>query len=146
MATMSDLLRKKTRPDLISASPGESVLQATHRMNEYGIGALLVLDHGDMVGIFTERDVLRRIVAEERRPADVEVCEVMTTRVACCEPETPVEDARAIMKTHRCRHLPIVSPEGHVLGLVSMGDVNAHDANNREVEIHYLNEYLHGRV
>lgn len=146
MATMSDLLRKKSRPDLVSASPDETVLQATHRMNEYGIGALLVLDHGTMLGIFTERDVLRRVVVEERRPSEVFVRDVMTTQVACCEPQTPVEDARKIMMTHRVRHLPIVNEEGHVLGLISIGDLNAHEASNREVEIHYLQEYLHGRV
>jgi CBS domain-containing protein len=146
MATMSDLLRHKTRPDLVTASPDETVLQATHRMNDYGIGALLVLDHGTMLGIFTERDVLRRVVAEERRPSEVLVKDVMTTRVACCEPETPVDDARAIMKTRRIRHLPVINEEGHVLGLISIGDLNAHEANNREVEIHYLQEYLHGRV
>lgn len=146
MATMSDLLRQKTRPDLVTASPEETVLQATHRMNDYGIGALLVLDHGTMLGIFTERDVLRRVVAEERRPSEVYVKEVMTTRVACCEPETSVDDARAIMKTRRIRHLPVINDEGHVLGLISIGDLNAHEANNREVEIHYLQEYLHGRV
>ena len=146
MATMSDLLRQKTRPDLVTASPDETVLQATHRMNDYGIGALLVLDHGTMLGIFTERDVLRRVVAEERRPSEVLVKDVMTTRVACCEPETSVDDARAIMKTRRIRHLPVINDEGHVLGLISIGDLNAHEANNREVEIHYLQEYLHGRV
>jgi CBS domain-containing protein len=146
MATMSDLLRQKTRPDLVTASPDETVLQATHRMNDYGIGALLVLDHGTMLGIFTERDVLRRVVAEERRPSEVLVKDVMTTRVACCEPHTPVEDAQAIMKNRRVRHLPVVNEEGHVLGLISIGDLNAHEANNREVEIHYLQEYLHGRV
>jgi CBS domain-containing protein len=146
MATMSDLLRKKTRPDLVSAEPDETVLQATHRMNDYGIGALLVISHGEMVGIFTERDVLRRVVGQDLRPAEVLVRDVMTTKVACCSPEMPVEDARSIMKTHRVRHLPVINAEGHVLGLISIGDLNAHEANNREVEIHYLHEYLHGRV
>jgi CBS domain-containing protein len=130
----------------VTASPDETVLQATHRMNDYGIGALLVLDHGTMLGVFTERDVLRRVVAEEKRPSEVLVKDVMTTRVACCEPHTSVDDARAIMKTRRIRHLPVVNDEGHVLGLISIGDLNAHEANNREVEIHYLQEYLHGRV
>jgi CBS domain-containing protein len=146
MATMSDLLRKKTRPDLVAAAPDETVLQATHRMNDYGIGALLVLEHGTMVGIFTERDVLRRVVAKELRPAEVHVRDVMTTKVACCTPDTPVEDAQAIMKNHRVRHVPVVNDEGHVLGLISIGDLNAYEADNRAVEIHYLHEYLHGRV
>ncbi|MBX3442253.1 MAG: CBS domain-containing protein [Planctomyces sp.] len=146
MATLSELMRRKTRPELISAAPEETVLQATQRMNEYGIGCLLVLDNSGMVGIFTERDVLRRVVAEELKPSDVLVRDVMTTKVACCSPDLPVEDARLIMKAHRVRHLPIVNHEGHVLGLISIGDLNAHDANNREVEIHYLQEYLHGRV
>ena len=99
-----------------------------------------------MVGIFTERDVLRRVVGRQLDPAAVRVAESMTTRVVCCTPATSIEEARELMKTRRVRHLPILDAEGEVVGVVSIGDLNAHLSTHQEVTIHYLHEYLHGRV
>ncbi len=146
METVNELLRRKSGSPIRVALPTDTVLEATQLMNEHGIGALLVMDLDRIVGIFTERDVLRRVVAAERIPSEVQVSEVMTTEVACCTPETPIDEARAILRQHRVRHLPVVSEWGDVVGLISIGDVNAHDANSREVTIHFLHEYLHGRV
>lgn len=146
MGYVSDILQQKQERALLCARPDETVLAATQRMNEHGIGALLVVDEGRLVGIFTERDVLRRIVAVEVAPASVRVSEVMTSQVACCTPETSVDDARNIFRQRRIRHLPVVEEGGDVLGLISIGDLNAYDAVHQEVTIHYLHEYLHGRV
>src|SRR5947209_16015846 len=83
-----------------------SVLQATQKMNQHGIGALVVMQDGHVVGMFTERDVLRRVVAEQRSPMDVTVAEVMTADVICVPPQMDIEDVSQIMKDKRVRHLP----------------------------------------
>src|SRR5262249_12623192 len=99
-----------------------------------------------IVGIFTERDVLRRIVSEQRDPTRTPVEEVMTPEIICCTPETTVEEARAIMRDRRIRHLPMVDADGGLLGLISIGDLNAHQLASQELTIHMLHEYLYGRV
>ena len=146
MPTVSDLLRAKAERPILTIEQGETVLLATQRMNEHSVGALLVTDSGRLCGIFTERDVLRRVVAAQRNPAETHVCDVMTTNMACASPDTSVDDARSIFKTHRIRHLPVVGNDGELVGVVSIGDLNAHLANDREVTLHFLNEYLHGRT
>lgn len=143
---VSEILHQKRERELRSTQPDESVLAATQRMNEHGIGALLVVEQGRLVGIFTERDVLRRVVAAELSPAATRVGEVMTTSIACCTPDTSIDDARNIFRQHRIRHLPVVNVHGEVQGLISIGDLNAYDAIHQEVTIHFLHEYLHGRV
>ncbi len=146
MPTVSDLLRAKAERPILTIEQGETVLLATQRMNEHSVGALLVTDSGRLCGIFTERDVLRRVVAAQRNPAETHVCDVMTTNMACASPDTSVDDARSIFKTHRIRHLPVVGNDGELVGVISIGDLNAHLANDREVTLHFLNEYLHGRT
>lgn len=147
MGIVTDILNQKQGHRLQWTHPGETVLAATQKMNDHGIGALLVIDEsGALVGIFTERDVLRRVVAAELPPAAVQVSEVMTCEVACCRPDTSIDDARNIFRQHRIRHLPVVDEDGSVLGLISIGDLNAHHTNHQEVTIHYLNEYMYGRI
>lgn len=146
MGAVSDILQQKQERALRCTEPDETVLAATQRMNEHGIGALLVTDQGRLVGIFTERDVLRRVVAAELPPAATRVADVMTSSIACCTPDTSIDDARNIFRQHRIRHLPVVTAQGEVLGLISIGDLNAYDAIHQEVTIHFLHEYLHGRV
>ena len=146
MGTVSEILKRKHGSPLLSTRPDETVLAATQQMNEHGIGALLVMDQDRLAGIFTERDVLRRVVAAELAPASVLVADVMTNKVACCTPETTIDEARRIFSQHRIRHLPVVNAQGEIQGLISIGDLNAFHANNQEVTIHYMHEYLLGRV
>lgn len=145
MATARELLTKKGT-QVWSVGPSATVLDAALLMNEHKIGAVVVLDEGRVVGMFTERDVLRRIVAERRDPAATRVAEVMTSEVVCCRPETTLDEARIAMKERRIRHLPVVNAEGRLEGLISIGDLNAHQASSQEHTIYLLHEYLHGRV
>lgn len=147
MGNVAEILSLKQGDRLQCTRPGETVLAATQKMNEHGIGALLVIDDEEnLVGIFTERDVLRRVVAAELPPATVQVAEVMTTEVACCTPETSIDEARNIFRQRRIRHLPVIDDNGDIQGLISIGDLNAHYTNHQEVTIQYLHEYLHGRT
>jgi CBS domain-containing protein len=145
MPTVADLLAAKELR-LYTISPTATVLEAVRRMNQYQVGALVVMNEGQVVGMFTERDVLRRVTAEMRSPKDVFVAEVMTGEVICCPPETEVADASAIMRQRRIRHLPVRDGDGKLIGLVSIGDLNAFYASAQEQTIHYLTDYIYGRV
>jgi len=145
MATVRDILRKKGNK-VAWISPGASVLEATKEMNHQKVGAILVQDHDRLVGIFTERDVLTRVVAAERQPARTPVAEVMTTEIACCGLDSELEELSAVMKNRRIRHIPVLNADGQVQGLVSIGDLNAWESDGKETTIHFLSEYIHGRV
>jgi CBS domain-containing protein len=145
MATVQDLLDVKGT-HVMSIGMKATVLDAALVMNEHKIGALVVIDAGKVVGIFTERDVLQRVVAERRDPATLFVAEVMTEDVVCCDPAMPLDEASLVMKERRIRHLPVCGHEKELMGLISIGDINAQHVVHQERTIHYLHEYMHGRV
>src|SRR5579875_1195791 len=145
MATVRDILTKKG-PQVWSIGGEATVLDAARFMTERKIGALLVLDGEHIVGMFSERDVLQRVLAEGRDPAQTTVGDVMTLEVACCTPETSLEEARGAMKNRRIRHLPVVDGDERLLGLISIGDLNAFQVADQEQTIFLLNDYLYGRV
>ena len=89
---------------------------------------------------------MRRVVGKKRDPEHTVVGEVMTVEVACCTPDTSIEEAGAVMKKYRVRHLPIVGEQMKLVGIISIGDVNAYHANSQEVTIQVLQEYLYGRT
>jgi CBS domain-containing protein len=145
MATVKDILAQKGC-GVQSVGPDVTVLAAALLMNEHRIGSLVVLEQGHVAGMFTERDVLRRVVGEHRDPVTTLVAEVMTTDVVCCRPETTVEEISGAMKNRRIRHLPVVDEDGGLLGLISIGDLNALQTTSHEQTIHLLQEYLYGRT
>lgn len=146
METIHDLLHEKGRRPLCVTLPGSSVLEAIRLMNAERIGALLVMHGCRLVGIFTERDVLRRVVAEGRVPDLTPVADVMTSDVLCCEPETPVETVADMMRRERIRHVPVVDADGAVVGMVSIGDINAHRFNHCEAALHQVEDYIWRRA
>ena len=97
--------------------------------------------------MFTERDVLRRVLGERRDPAATPVEQVMTLDVYCCGPMTEIDEISAIMKNRRVRHVPVCDgDDGDLLGMVSIGDVNAMHADSQAQTLTYLNEYVYGRA
>jgi CBS domain-containing protein len=145
MPTVADILARKGA-HVLTIGKEASVLQAALVMNEHKIGALVVVDESRVIGMFTERDVLRRVVGEQRDPTKTLVAHVMTSEVICCTPQTTIEEARWAMKDRRIRHLPLVDSDHRLIGLVSIGDLNAFDASSQEQTIYLLQEYLYGRV
>lgn len=146
MSTVQDILNSKGS-FVHAIEPTATVLEAIHKMNQHKLGALVVkVGDGHIVGIFTERDVLRRVIGQGREPSTTLVEEVMTSDVICCRPDTPVEDASAIMKNKRIRHLPVCDEDGTVRGLISIGDLNAYHASTQEAQIIFLNDYIYGRA
>lgn len=145
MPTARDILTTKGST-VYSTDPDSTVLNAVQHMNQHKLGSLVVLEDGRLVGMFTERDVLRRIVGEQRNPSSTRVSEVMTRNVICCPPDTDLEEVSAIMKQQRIRHVPVVDENGRLHGVISIGDVNACYASSQEQTITFLNEYIYGRV
>jgi CBS domain-containing protein len=145
MSTVSELLMLKGS-DVLSISPSASVLEAIRRMNQHQIGALVVIDKGRVVGMFTERDVLRRVMSEMLAPHRVTVGQVMTTEVICCKPDISVAEAGQLMKDRRIRHIPVCDPDGTLHGVISIGDLNAFYVSAQEQTIHSLTDYIYGRV
>lgn len=145
MGMIKEILDKKG-PGVLTISPEASVLQAVNLMNEHKVGSLVVTADGRIAGMFTERDVLRRVVGEKRDPDNTRITEVMTSEIACCTPETTIEEARGAMMNRRIRHLPVVDPNGRLLGLISIGDLNAHHLTSQEQTIHMMHDYLYGRT
>ena len=141
MATVRDLLARKSG-ELVTVTGATTVLDASTLMVERGIGGVVVLDAGRLSGIFTERDVLRRVVAVRLDPAETLVRDVMTTPVLTVAPETPLEECQATMTERRIRHLPVVGPAGMV-GLVSSGDVLAYEVAERQATIQQLESYVY---
>ncbi len=142
MPTVQDVLRRKGS-EVHSITAEATVLDAARRMNEEGIGGLVVLEGGRVIGMFTERDILRRVVAAQRDAAATKVREVMTSPVAFCRGDTPLEECRSVMTSKRIRHLPVVDEDG-LVGLVTSGDVLAFDVQDREETIQVLNSYVYG--
>ena len=143
MACVRDILARKGGT-CVSVSAGESVSKAAGLMNERAIGGVLVMDGDRLVGVFTERDILRRVVAEHRDPALTTVRDVMSSPVVTCLPETSLEELGAIMTTRRIRHLPVVGSEG-LCGVVTSGDVLAYQVADQAATIQYLNSYMFDR-
>ncbi len=140
MATVQEILAKKGS-DVVSMVADESVLNAARLMNERGIGGVVVTEGEQVVGIFTERDILRRVVAEQRDPATTKVREVMTTPVVTCRPDTSFDTCRAVMTEKKIRHLPVVD-EGGLCGIVTIGDLLAFQVKKQAYTIQHLNNYL----
>ena len=118
MATVSDLLAQRTGGPL-TLSPTTTVLDAASQMNERGTGSVLVAEGDRLVGIFTERDLMRRVVAVRRDPATTLLGDVMTTALVSCRPDATLDDCAALMSERRIRHLPVVEG-GRLIGLVSI--------------------------
>ena len=142
MACVRDLLARKGGA-LVTVTGSTTVLDASTLMVERGIGGVVVLDdEGRLAGIFTERDVLRRVVAVRLDPAQTLVRDVMTTPVLTVAPETVLEECQATMTARRIRHLPVVGPTG-LAGLVSSGDVLAYEVAERQDTIQQLESYVY---
>jgi CBS domain-containing protein len=127
-----------------NVSPESSVRDAVQKMNEERIGALLVCSDDKPIGIFTERDVLCRIVDQGRDPATTQVSEVMTRELVVVKPSTTVEEAMAVVTEKRCRHLPVVEDD-ELHGMVSIGDLTRWVTRNQEVHIQDLVNYITGK-
>jgi CBS domain-containing protein len=141
MTQIQDVLARKGF-EVHTISPCDTVLTATQMMSDRRIGGMVVMDEGRIVGMFTERDVLRRVVAAGRDPQFTYVGEVMTRDVFHVPPTAGLDQVSSIMKAHRVRHVPVVSDEGDLLGIVSMRDMGSYSADSHRISAYAWGESL----
>ncbi len=125
-----------------TVEPNASILEAVQVMAEEGVGAVAVVEGDQLRGIFTERDVMLRGVLRERRPAETKVGEIMTTSVETTTDDTPYEEALNFMLERHIRHLPIVSSDGQLKGMLSIRNLLEHMVHDLQRELHSLDQYL----
>ena len=124
-------------------APTLSIFEAVAEMNRLRIGAIVILDGGKLAGVFTERDVMRRVVGDGIDAKTVRVSEVMTRDVLTAAPEATIEEVAALFTEKRFRHLPVVA-NGQLVGLVSIGDISRWVADAHRAEAEHLRNYISG--
>ena len=144
MATISDVLAKKGAT-VATITPDATALEAANLMNQRQIGALCVVKDESLVGVFTERDILTRVVSAQLDAATTKVADVMSSPVITCGPRGETADCATVMSHRRIRHLPVVDGD-KLVGLISTGDLMALDVTKKQAFIDDLYQYLHGRT
>ena len=140
MATVNDLLSAKTDASRYAIKANETVYRAIRLMADRHIGAVLVVEEGIVIGIFTERDYIMRVEVEGRTPKDTLIREVMTDKMYCVTTDTSVRQCLALMILRHIRHLPIVE-NGTLMGIISMRDAVDAVLDERRSEILGLENY-----
>ena len=135
------LLEKKN--SVYSVSPNSTAQDAVQVMNDHHIGSVVVVDDDQLVGIFTERDVLQRIVASNLDPSRTRISQVMTTKLTTITPQTEVYEAMELMAKRRHRHLPVIE-DGKLVGLISIGDATRYVSHSFDAEAGSLWSYISG--
>jgi CBS domain-containing protein len=128
---------------LHTITAGQTVLDAAQQMVAHNIGAIPVLRDGELVGIFSERDIMKRVVAEGRDPAKTRVSEVMTANPRTVDIQESIEQCMVLMKQHGFRHLPICDGK-KLKGIVSLRDILLRDLTEKDEEVRMMRAYIHG--
>ena len=142
MTTAHDILRFKGQT-VHSVRADDTVLAALGVMAEHDIGAVLVFDGDELLGILTERDYARKVALVGRASKDSPVRAIMTANAVCVPPGRTVEECMGLMTERRVRHLPVVE-NGHVVGVVSIGDLVKAMIDEQEFTINQLKNYIAG--
>src|ERR1700688_4772809 len=136
---ISDLLRNQV---IVSAEVHQTVLEIAKLMVQHNIGAVPVLQNGKLVGIFSERDLMKRVVGEGRDPRSTSLAEIMTEDPLTVSMHEELENCMTIMRRHSFRHL-LVCHEGRLAGIVSLRDILLHDLNEKDDEVRMMRAYIH---
>jgi CBS domain-containing protein len=140
MNRLAEILEEKGS-DVLEIDADASVLEAVRLMVEENVGSLLVTERGEIIGIVTERDYLRRVTLEGRIETETRVGEIVSSPLIVADYETTVDECMALMTDRRIRHVPVVD-EGRVIGLVSIGDLVKFKSKLQTFEIQYLTNYI----
>ncbi len=143
METVKYLLQAKGSA-VWSVGPDDSVLTALQMMAEKNIGAVLVLEDGQIAGIMSERDYARKVILRDKSSRNTPVRDIMTSEVVCVRPEQTLTKCLALMTNKHIRHLPVVDQENNLLGLVSIGDVVKAVIEEQQILINHLEDYITG--
>ena len=141
MKTVSELLKKR-EGTLWHVRPETIVFEALQLLADYEVGALMVMEGGALVGVFSERDYTRKIALQGRNSRATPVAEIMTRQVLTVTPLTPTREAMVLMSQRKVRHLPVL--EGHtVLGMISIRDILDDIIEDQDSTIEQLETYIH---
>ena len=141
MNQVSQILEEKGL-DVLQIEAEASVYDAVKKMVAANVASLLVSEGGEITGIITERDYLRRVTVEGRTDEGTSVCEIMSSPLIVVTPQTSIDECMALMTNRRIRHLPVVDDRGRVVGIVSIGDVVKLKSKQQSFEIKFLHEYI----
>ena len=134
-----DLIKNQ---EIYQAEMGQTVMETVCAMVEHNIGAVPVVHKGKLVGIFSERDLMKRVVAEGRNPGSTCLAEVMTDDPLTINLSEELETCMALMRQHSFRHLPVCH-EGQLVGIVSLRDILLHDLDEKDDEVRMMRAYIH---
>ncbi|MGA9395350.1 MAG: CBS domain-containing protein [Azonexus sp.] len=143
MITLKQLLEEKQRP-LAVVTPTDSVFHALGLMAQHDVGSLLVLEGEQLVGIFTERDYARKIMLQGKSSKETLVRDIMSDKVAYVTPAATLDECMTLMTEKHFRHLPVLSDEGAVVGIVSIGDLVKATISSQQMIISELERYIAG--
>lgn len=143
MLSVSKLLEGKKSSFVFSVGPESMVIDALELMADKNIGAVMVLDGDNLIGIFSERDYARKGIIRGRKAKSTPVTDVMTPNVITVTPEMTIDDCMHLFTEKHFRHLPVVS-NGKVLGMLSISDVVKAIINEQENRIQHLEQYITG--
>lgn len=143
MQTVAKILRSKQNQAIYRIAPNTMVVDAIKLMAEKGIGALLVMEGENIVGIVSERDYARKIVLAGRSSHDTPVKDIMTSSVMYMSPDQTNEQCMAVMTENRLRHLPVMD-DGKLIGLVSIGDLVKDIISEQKFIIEQMEHYIRG--
>ncbi len=143
--TIRQVLHRKTINTIYSVAPGETVYAALELMATKNIGATLVLEGGDLVGIFSERDYARKGILQGRASKDTLIRDVMTANVITISPDQSLESCMVIMSERHIRHLPVVDGE-KLVGIISINDVVNTIIHEQKAQINSLQGYISGNA
>jgi CBS domain-containing protein len=132
----------EAKPSTVSVGPDDTVLAALTLLAQFDIGALLVLEQGKLVGIFSERDYARKIILKGKASKDTLVREIMSEKVSCVTLKQSVEECMALMTDKRVRHLPVIGTDEEVLGVLSIGDLVKEVISDQKFTIEQLVSYI----
>jgi signal-transduction protein with cAMP-binding, CBS, and nucleotidyltransferase domain len=138
---MSRVLDVVHQCQLFSVEERQSVAEVARVMAGFHVGAILVLNGDELAGIFSERDLMVRVVLEGRDPERTPVREVMSTEVSSIDEGASPEEAMELMQSRSCRHLP-VTRDGHVVAFLSMRDLMNYEVARQTEEIHHMRAYI----
>jgi CBS domain-containing protein len=138
MQKLSEVLERR---ELFYVEVGQTVREVADRMSNLNVGAILVLERGSLRGLFSERDLMRRVIAAGRDTDATSVESVMTTDVVAIDESSSTEQAMALMRRYGCRHLPVLRGS-RVLGMVSMRDLMNLELEEKTQEIAHMRSYI----
>ena len=127
--------------DIIAIEPDATVYAAVEKLAQHQIGAVLVLEQGRLVGLFSERDYARKVVLMGKSSRETRVRDVMTRELMCVTPDTSVDECMALMTAKRVRHLPVMD-QGRLVGIVTIGDAVRQLMAAKDFTITQLEQYI----